>query len=103
MREDLPAHRLQQRPVPRGLRAHRLRELRGRHRGGRQAGEERPAGAARASCANAVLTLACGVPGGASAVGYGGSGGLRPSAAALLSRHRRHPHVLLRRQPRQPG
>lgn len=36
--EDLPPHRVQQRPVPRGVRSHRVWELRGRHRGGRQTG-----------------------------------------------------------------
>ena len=35
------------------------------------------------------------------AVGHGGSGGLRPSAASLLPRHRRPPSVLRHRQPRQ--
>lgn len=38
LREDLPPHRVQQRPVPRGVRSHRVWELRGRHRGGRQTG-----------------------------------------------------------------
>lgn len=36
--EDLPPHCIQQRPVPRGVRSHRVWELRGRHRGGRQTG-----------------------------------------------------------------
>ena len=47
-----------------------------------------------------VLTLCCGA-GGAGAVGHGGPGGLRPAAAPLLPRHRRHPPLLLRVQPRQ--
>ena len=34
-------------------------------------------------------------------MGHGRSGGLRPSASALLPRHRRHPHVFLHRQSRQ--
>ena len=32
VRKDLPPHRLQQGPVPRSVRPHRLRELRRRHR-----------------------------------------------------------------------
>lgn len=66
----MPADRVQQRPVPGGVRADRVRELRGRHRGRRQAG-------------------------GARAMGHGRPGGLRPLAAAVLPRHGRHPDVLL--------
>jgi len=36
LRQDVSAHRVQQGSVPRGLRAHGVRELRGRYRGGRE-------------------------------------------------------------------
>ncbi|CAH1164628.1 unnamed protein product [Phaedon cochleariae] len=62
MWQNLPAHRLQQGPVPRSVRAHGIRELCGRHRGGWQASGARP-------------------------VGYGGPGGLRPPAAPFVPRH----------------
>lgn len=39
--------------------------------------------------------------GGAGPVGYCRSGGLWQAETSLLSRHWRHPHVLLHRQPRQ--
>lgn len=41
------------------------------------------------------------VSGGAGPVGYCRSGGLWQAETSLLSRHWRHPHVLLHRQPRQ--
>lgn len=62
LRKNVPADRVQQRPVPRGVRADRVRELRGRHRGRRQAG-------------------------GARAMGHGRPGGLRPPPTAVLPRH----------------
>lgn len=49
-----------------------------------------------------VCVRAC-CPGGAGSVGHSRTGGLWPTEAALLSRHGRHPHVFLYRQPRQSG
>ena len=43
------------------------------------------------------------IPGRTGAVGYGRPGGLRPSEAALLPRHRRDPHVFLHRLARLAG
>ena len=48
--------------------------------------------------ASVTYYLVC--PGGASPLGYGWPGRLRPSETPVLPRHGRHPHVLLHRQPR---
>lgn len=48
-----------------------------------------------------LLTTMMHLLGGAGLVGYCRSGGLWQAETSLLSRHWRHPHVLLHRQPRQ--
>lgn len=53
------------------------------------------------SCSTLFLTTMIHLLGGAGPVGYCRSGGLWQAQTSLLSRHWRHPHVLLHRQPRQ--
>lgn len=53
------------------------------------------------SVGSKLVLLSCIVIGGAGSLGHSRSGGLRPTEASLLSRHRCHPHVFLHWQPWQ--